>query len=207
MNLSYIEFLAGAMFISLTGVMAPGPLSAVTMSKGSDSPHAGVLIAVGHGIIEFPLMIAILFGFGYFFNEPYVKLSIGLAGGLFLLFMAYSMFKSYRGDTSASADNSRSPVAAGMVLSAANPYFMIWWATVGAAMLMQSAGFGAAGIIVFMIAHWICDLAWSWFLSALSFRGGSFFGKKFQKGVFAVSGLALVIFGVKFLFDSVQSFL
>jgi hypothetical protein len=72
---------------------------------------------------------------------------------------------------------------------------------------MQSAGFGAAGIIVFMIAHWACDLAWSWFLSTLSFRGGSFFGKNFQKGVFAVSGLALVVFGVKFLFDSVKSLL
>ncbi|MBN2160559.1 MAG: LysE family transporter [Spirochaetes bacterium] len=207
MDISYLQFLAGAMVISLTGVMAPGPLAAVTVGKGSGSPHAGVLIAVGHAIVEFPLMAAIFFGFGYIFSIPYVKPAIGIAGGAFLLFMAAGMFRSLRdGGVDAAADR-RSPVAAGAVLSIANPYFLIWWATVGAAMVMQAAGFGVAGLVIFMVAHWLCDLGWSWFLSALSYRGGRFFGNNFQKAVFAVSGVALVGFGGKFLFDAVKSLL
>ena len=144
MDTSYIQFLAGAMVISLTGVMAPGPLVAVTVGKGSGNQHAGALVALGHGIVEFPLMIAIYFGFGYLFGLPYVKQAIGIAGGGFLLFMAVGMFRSIRGGEVAAAADGRSPVAAGAVLSAANPYFLIWWATIGATMAMQAAGFGAA---------------------------------------------------------------
>ena len=59
-----LTFLLEAVLVSLSGVMAPGPITAVTIGKGSDSPHAGALVAVGHGIVEFPLMIAIFYGFG-----------------------------------------------------------------------------------------------------------------------------------------------
>ncbi len=197
------------MVISLSGVMAPGPLVAVTVGKGSDNPHAGALVALGHGIVEFPLMIAIFFGFGYLFGLPYVKQAIGLAGGGFLLLMAVGMLRGLRGGGGAVAgsSDSRSPVMAGAVLTAANPYFLVWWATIGATMAMQAAGFGVAGFIVFMMAHWVCDLGWSWFLSALSFKGGRFFGNAFQKAVFAVSGAALLFFGGMFMFDAVKSLL
>lgn len=203
METSYFQFLAGAMVVSLSGVMAPGPLVAVTVGKGSDNPHAGALVALGHGIVEFPLMIAIFFGFGYLFGLPCVKQVIGIAGGCFLLFMAAGMFRSLGGGAVAGSSYNRSPVAAGVALTAANPYFLLWWATIGATMAMQAAGFGAAGFAVFMLAHWTCDLGWSWFLSALSFRGGRFFGRAFQKAVFAVSGAALLFFGGKFLYDAV----
>ena len=134
-----------------------------------------------------------------------MKQVIGIAGGGLLLFMAVGMFRGLGGGEVAGASDSRSPVAAGAVLTAANPYFLVWWATIGATMAMQAAGFGAAGFVGFMIVHWLCDLGWSWFLSALSFRGGRFFGKAFQKAVFAVSGAALLFFGGKFLYDAVIS--
>ncbi len=204
MDSSYIQFLAGAMVISLTGVMAPGPLSAATVGQGSRSPHAGALIAVGHGIVEFPMMAAILFGFGYLFGLPYVKPVIGIAGGAYLLFMAAGMFRDAANGAIEATGGDRSPVATGAMLSAANPYFLLWWATVGGAMIMQAAGYGAAGIIVFMAAHWLCDLGWSWFLSALSFRGGRVYGKIFQKVISAVSGGALVFFGGKFIYDAAR---
>jgi threonine/homoserine/homoserine lactone efflux protein len=207
MNLSLMQFLAGAAVISLSGVMAPGPLSAVMVGKGSESPHAGIFIAVGHGIIEFPLMFAVLFGFGYVFALPGVKPAIGFAGGVVLLLMAVGMIRSVRGAELAAARDRRSPLAAGMVLTAANSYFLIWWATVGASMVMEAEGFGAAGIALFMIVHWLCDAGWSWFLSALSYRGGRFFGDRFQKAVFAVSGILLAAFGVKFINEAVKSLL
>lgn len=207
MNISYLEFLAGAMIISLSGVMAPGPMVAVTVGKGSESPHAGALIAVGHGIVEFPLMAAIFFGFGYFFTLPYVKPSIAFAGGLVLLVMAVGMFKSVRdGDVTAMQDR-RSPLLAGIFLSTANPYFLIWWASIGAAMVMRSAEFGIAGLIIFMFCHWLCDLVWCWFLSAMSFRGGRFFGRNFQKAIFAVSGVALIVFSGRFIYEGIKGFL
>jgi len=57
--MALLNFLFTAVVISLSGVMAPGPITAVTIGKGSKSPYAGALIAIGHGIVEFPLMVAI----------------------------------------------------------------------------------------------------------------------------------------------------
>lgn len=82
--MSILTFLFEAVLISLSGVMAPGPITAVTIGKGNESPHAGAMVALGHGIIEFPLMIFIFYGFGYLLNLVYVKALIGFIGGLFL---------------------------------------------------------------------------------------------------------------------------
>lgn len=207
MDSSFIQFLAGAAVISLSGVMAPGPLSAVTMGKGSESPYAGAFIAIGHGIVEVPLMVMMLFGFGKAFTLAGVKPAIGMAGGVVLLAMAAGMFKSLRDSDITAARDKRSPLMAGIILTAANPYFLVWWATVGATMITEAAGFGAAGVIIFMALHWLCDLSWSWFLSALSYRGGRFFGDRFQKIVFAVSGVLLAAFSIKFIYEAAKSLL
>ena len=64
-----VAFLLEAVLISLSGVMAPGPMTAAAVGAGSESPRAGALLAVGHGIVEFPLMVAILYGFGVLLNR------------------------------------------------------------------------------------------------------------------------------------------
>ena len=63
-------FLLQAVLISLSGVMAPGPLSAAIVGQGRRSPHAGALVALGHGIVEFPLMAVILIGFTAWLDAP-----------------------------------------------------------------------------------------------------------------------------------------
>ena len=201
-----LAFLLEAVLISLSGVMAPGPVTAVTVGKGSESPHAGAWVAIGHGIVEFPLMVAIFYGFGSLLDLFYVEAVIALVGGLFLLVTAVGMFRSVKQPEISSGQYARSPVAAGIALSLANPYFLIWWATVGAALILRSVDFGLLGFLVFALLHWSCDFLWSYFLSALTFKGGQFFGQRFQKVVFAVSGAFLFFFSGKFIVGALQLF-
>jgi len=200
-------FLFEAVLISLSGVMAPGPITAVAVGEGNESPHAGALVAIGHGIVEFPLMISIFYGFGYLLNLFYVKAVIAFVGGLFLLVMGVSMFRSIKQVEVSSSKYSRSPVIAGILLSLGNPYFLVWWATVGAALILRSISFGILGFSVFALAHWMYDFLWCYFLSALSFKGGRFLGRRFQKVVSAMCGVLLLFFGGKFIADAVRAFL
>jgi len=205
--MSLLTFLLEAAVISLSGVMAPGPVSAVTVGKGNESPHAGAWVAIGHGIVEFPLMIAIFYGFGYLLNLAHVEAIIAFVGGLFLLVMGVGMFQGMAQVEIGSSTYTRSPVVAGILLSLGNPYFLIWWATVGAALILRSVSFGMLGFVTFALAHWLCDFLWSCFLSALSFKGGRFFGQKFQKIVFATSGIFLLFFSGKYILGAVKAFL
>jgi threonine/homoserine/homoserine lactone efflux protein len=199
-----LAFLSEVVLISLSGVMAPGPLTAVVVGKGSESPHAGAFIALGHGAVEIPLMVALLFGTNHLLDLPYVKPVIGILGAVFLFVMAFGMLRSLRGQVVSTARYVRSPFTAGVLLTIANPYFLVWWATIGITLIARSEIFGLWGFAALALSHWLCDFAWDYFLSALSFRGGQFFGKKFQKVVFAVCGIALVFFSARLMFDSVR---
>ena len=200
--MEYLAFIFQAVVISLSGVLAPGPITAVTVGKGGESPHAGAKVAVGHAIVEFPLIIAIYFGFGKLLEITPVKAGIGFIGGIFLFWMGLGMLKSVR-SSSVQPDDSRSPTVAGIMLSIGNPYFLIWWATVGAFLVFRAVEFGIVGFILFAVIHWLCDLIWYSFLSALSYKGGEFFGKQFQKILFLVCGIFLLFFSVKFVMDAV----
>ena len=97
------------------------------------------------------------------------------------------------------------PIATGVILSATNPYFLFWWATVGLNLAIDAKELGVVALVLFAIAHWLCDLFW---LSALSLgafithRSVGLFSDKRQKGILIFCGLALLFFGGKFLFDA-----
>lgn len=201
-----LTFLFEAVLISLSGVLAPGPITAITLEKGNKSPHAGVFVAIGHGIVEFPLIISIFYGFGYLLKLNYVKEVIAFVGGLFLLFMGINMFRSIKQIDVNSKKSTHLPIIDGILLSLGNPYFLIWWATVGATLIFRSISFGMLGFLFFMLFHWLCDFFWCYFLSILSFRGGQYFGKKFQKIVSNICGVFLLFFGGKFIYDSIKMF-
>jgi threonine/homoserine/homoserine lactone efflux protein len=151
--------------------------------------------------VEIPLMIAVLYGIGHFLNLPYVQPAIAIAGGLFLLFMAYGMLQSLRQKTVEDHNFSHSPFTSGVLLSLMNPYFLVWWATVGASLVARSVEFGLLGFLAFALLHSLCDWGWYYSLSTMSFKGGQFFGHKFQRGVFLVCGLLLLVFGARLVWD------
>ncbi|NCO23508.1 MAG: hypothetical protein COZ07_06070 [Candidatus Infernicultor aquiphilus] len=91
-------FLLEAVLISLSGVVAPGPVTAVTVSKGTKSPHAGAIIALGHGIVEIPFMVLVLYGFSEILKITYVKAIIGLLGGMVLFKMGLDLLKGIKSE-------------------------------------------------------------------------------------------------------------
>jgi threonine/homoserine/homoserine lactone efflux protein len=194
-------FLVEAFLISLSGAMAPGPVMTVTIGQGSRSPHAGAWIAAGHGAVEAPFIVAVMYGVGPLLSHSYVQAGIALAGGAFLMAMGVGMFRSLRGPEMHGSTDNRSPVVAGALLTASNPYFLIWWATVGAALIMRSVAFGAVGFAAFVIVHWLTDFLCSYLLSVLSYNGGHLFGPRFQRTVFALCGVVLVFFSLKLIVD------
>lgn len=204
--MALLPFLVEAVLISLSGVMAPGPITTVVVGKGNESPHAGALVAVGHGIVEFPLMLVVLYGAGQLFNVPAVKVGIAIAGGAFMLYMGVDMFRTLARTSEASmAAADRTPLAAGILLSLGNPYFLLWWGTVGATLVLRAAAFGLLGFLAFALAHWLCDFCWYYFLSAVTYRGSRFFGKRFQQVLLAACGAFLIFFGARFILDGIAA--
>jgi len=200
-----VVFLVQVVFISLSGVTAPGPVTAVTLGMGARRRHAGALVAVGHGIVEFPLMILIVVGLSRVFALSGVKVGFGLAGGVMLLAMGLGMLR--RAPTAGKVEPAaaaRSPVVMGIVLSVGNPYFLLWWASVGLMLARHAIGLGIYAFAVFAIVHWLCDLAWLEALSWTSFKGARLLGARGERIVLGVCGAALLLFGALFFYRAVR---
>jgi threonine/homoserine/homoserine lactone efflux protein len=191
-------FLLSAAGISLSGVMIPGPLTAATIAKGYREQNAGIFISLGHLVIELPLMALIYFGFAQFFASPQVKIIIGVAGGLMLIFMGAMVVRGMRKNLGEAADLPYSSFVTGIVMTGANPYFFLWWATIGIALIITAAGFGIWGLIAFVVVHWLCDLVWEQIVSMSVFRTRHLWTRKVQLIVFGICALVLVGFGVWF---------
>ncbi len=202
--MAYVTFLLEAVLVSLSGVMAPGPITSVTVGYGNEDPWAGAGVAVGHGVVEFPLMVGVFFGVGTLVDLPVVQTAIALVGSAFLLYTGIGLLRGIRQEKIGGTKSSRSPIAAGALLSVGNPYFLVWWATVGAALILRSVEFGLLGFAGFAVAHWTCDLVWDTFLSTLSYQGRQFFGHRFQQIVFALSGGFLIFYSGKLFLDGAR---
>lgn len=193
-------FFGFAILISLSGVMTPGPLFAAAVAKGYKDKSAGIKIALGHGLVEFPLMALIFFSIGTVFADPLVKLGIGLVGGMFLLQMGYKMVRSRR--TIAGGDEKYFPydsLWAGAITSSVNPYFLLWWASVGAVLIYNARLFGPIIVVAFAVVHWSCDLAWYTFTSLTVFRTKHLWTPLVNEIVFGACGLIMMVFGGYFI--------
>jgi len=197
-------FLISVIFISLSGVMAPGPLFAVTVTKGSRDKLAGVLISFGHGIIEFPLMFLIYFGFAWLLASSIAYQIISLVGGLILIYMGLHMLKT-REEAKMEFSYSRyGSLVSGILATGANPYFILWWATIGFALVINASVYGFLGFLIFAITHWSCDLLWNTFVCATVFKSRRFWTKRVSQIVFGFCFLVLIGFGMWFLISALS---
>jgi threonine/homoserine/homoserine lactone efflux protein len=96
------------------------------------------------------------------------------------------------------------PVAAGVVLSISNPYFVLWWATIGLTYITAALRFGALGLGIFYAGHALSDLTWYWGVSGLVSEGRRYVNQTLYRAVLAFCGVFLIGLALFFLYDSIR---
>jgi|Deesub1362A_J573_1020465.scaffolds.fasta_scaffold00094_43 threonine/homoserine/homoserine lactone efflux protein len=203
-NVGLLGFLAITVVVSLSGVLAPGPVLTVTIAKGHKDKNAGAWVAAGHGIVEIPLILLIYLGFSNYLTSTLFLRAIGIIGGLLLVYMGISLIKVRGNPEYSERDVSYGPVLGGILATGSNPYFILWWATVGLTLISRAATFGFIGFAVFAVVHWLCDLAWDWFVSFSVFKSRKLWTRKVHAIVFSACGLLLCWFGVGFIIGGIR---
>jgi threonine/homoserine/homoserine lactone efflux protein len=185
---------------SLSGVMMPGPMFTVTIAKSMKSPWAGVLVSLGHAVVEVPLILLVYFGLANFFQNEVVKLVLSVLGGGMIVWMGIDLFRVRRKLAKEGKDTSYNAFIAGILMSGLNPFFLVWWATVGSLLLMSfTAAVGTWALPFFIIVHWLCDLVWLSLVSFTIYKTHKFWGERVQEWIFIVLSLALLYFGGQFI--------
>lgn len=183
--------------VAFSGAMMPGPLMTATISESAiRGPWVGPKMIAGHAMLEILLLITLFFGLGPLFKNEWFFVIVSLAGGGIMIWMATGMFRSIpeleiKGGSSTSKKNNL--YLSGILMSLANPYWIIWWATIGLGYVMISKTHGVTGVIFFFLGHILGDLVW---YSAISFavgKGRQFFSNRTYK--ILVGACAVFLFG------------
>ncbi len=193
----FYVFLSSVIVISLSGVLLPGPLFAVTIDKATKDRIAGALIACGHGVVEIPLMFLMFFVLNEFEIPDIVSIAVGLLGGLLLMSMGIQTFQQRSKETK-DVNSTQDSLISGIRTTAANPGFILWWLTVGSTLILNAKAFGLIGFSVFAGIHWLCDFAWYAVVALVIFKSQRFWTKQVHRGVTFFCTLVFVVFGAWF---------
>jgi threonine/homoserine/homoserine lactone efflux protein len=187
------------MLISLSGVLMPGPLFAVTLKKATKSKLAGALIAVGHGLVEFPLMFLIFFILGQFSVPSIVQVIVGLVGGFLMILMGIQTFRNRHKNEESHVSFKRDSILAGVYTTAANAGFILWWLTIGTTLILNAQLFGFVGFSIFAGVHWLCDFSWYTVAALVIFKSQRFLSDQVRMGITVFCVAVLIGFGAYFV--------
>ncbi len=193
--------------IAFSGALMPGPLLTVTISE---SPRrgsgTGPLLIVGHGLLEMALVSAIFLGMAPLLKQPGVFAAIAFSGAAILLWMAWGMFRTLptlrlKSDPGKAAGHSL--IVTGILMSLANPYWIVWWVTFGLGYVLQSSQQGPWGVVFFFAGHILADFVWYTAVSTAIAKGRRLLTDRLYRRLTGVCAGFLILFALYFCYAAV----
>ena len=204
-----IEILTISFLVALTGALSPGPVLTFTIYKSLESKMgylAGLLIILGHAVLEFTLIIILLLGASLLFQNLIFLIILGIVGGSCLITFGTLTIKkvfkkqymvNFEIDTQNMKNFKGNSFLGGIFYSITNPYWEFWWATAGLKIMvdLNISLQQPFGILLFFIGHELGDFIWYVPISLFVYFGGKSLNPKIYKYVLISSGVFMIIFG------------
>ncbi len=203
--MNMLDFGIEVVALSASGVLAPGPLFFANLVYGiRHDKWSGVKVAYGHTAVELPLIIILAVGLFTFDTAKKYASVVGLLGGIAILAFAglqiASILKEKRGYDMPTFIGSKDPIIMGVALSALNPFFILWWFTVGLKLISDSAAFGVAmGVAILFVLHIWMDYAWLGSTAYLASKGAFALKSRYYSIFFIVLTAVMIYYGVSFV--------
>ncbi len=199
-------FIATVVAVTASGALAPGPLFFTNITHGTKSgAKGGFAFSVGHTIFELSLVVFLAVTLHAIISQlSAIEFIVGLIGGSALLIFGVlqirgALSKKETVETEGRF-SSKNPLFLGTLFTGLNPYFIIWWLTVGLTLIVTALELASfIGVAIMYVAHVWMDYAWLIGTAYLAKKGTNLTGKKGYKILIIIFGLILVYFGVNFI--------
>lgn len=206
-----LQFILTIILVTASGALAPGPLFFATVSYGARSGvRSGLIFSVAHTFVEFTLIMFLALGLLTVASEPLVKLIIGVAGGVALIIFGVTQIWNA---TRIQVNEHMQHIAShkhlfivGIVFTGLNPYFILWWLTVGAQLIIVALEFAALlGVLFMYLCHVWMDYVWLTIVAYFAKKGSNVLGSKGYRILTGIFGIILIYFGLTFLTSAIQA--
>lgn len=207
---SIILIFAASFTVALSGALMPGPLLAITIGEAARRGFwAGPLLILGHALLEMALVVLLVLGLSQFIESKLVLGIVGIVGGTVLVGMGFLTARSgWQRATvpigSANTAKSRLLVISGVLGSVSNPYWFLWWATIGTTYLLWAMGVGSLGVASFFTGHILADFSWYALVAFVIATGKRAMSDNLYRWLLMVCGLAVMALGGYFAVSGVR---
>jgi len=210
--MALVEMVIQIILVYLSGVFSPGPLLFANLALSKYGGFwSGIKIAIGHTIIELPLII--------FLSLPFTVLSpvittgiikiISFIAGIFLI--AFGILYVVRmirtrdiPHSVISSSRIENPYLAGIMFTSLNPFFIVWWTTVGVKLISDSISLlgNLPGIAFLFFVHIWMDYAWLGLSSYLASKSFNIIRSEYHKYITILLTVPLFYYGIYFVVGS-----
>jgi len=201
--------------ISVSGVLSPGPLffANLVLSKNGGF-WSGIKVAIGHTIVELPVVILYSIPL-IIFSSQSVTFSIinfiSLIGGISLivfgiLFVVKIISKNNKHNYIIESSKIEKPVIAGILFTGINPFFFLWWLSVGIKLISDSialVGYPIGIAFLFLVHVWM-DYAWLGLTSYFASKGISVLRSQYHKFIILILTIPLFYYGINFTLTAIR---
>ena len=207
-SMDAITLAVTVVLVTVSGALAPGPLFFADISHGARSgARSGLAFAGAHTVIEFALVMLLAGGLLSVASEPAVRSVIGTVGGVVLMAFGgaqiYETFFRKSTEVQAAPTPTKNLILIGFALTGLNPYFIVWWLTAGANLILLSLEFASLLGVVFMyVCHVWMDYAWLVGVAHFAKVGSNVAGFQWYKILRVLFGAVLIYFGLSFIVGS-----
>lgn len=206
-------FLATVVVVTASGALMPGPLFAANVLQGTrGGARSGFIISIGHMLVELPLVMLMGLGISSLLNLPGFATVVGLIGGSALIIFGVLQIRdvtrsSFGNEPVESAGQQKKSLMLGVVLTGLNPFFIVWWLTVGLGLVVQAVELGALmGVLIMYVSHVWMDYAWLTGTAYLAARGKTLIQARGYRLLLTGLALLLIYFGAGFILRTVFQF-
>jgi threonine/homoserine/homoserine lactone efflux protein len=194
--------------VGFSGAIVPGPMLTASITEAVKKGYrAGTSVVFGHVIVETSMIVLLALGLSQIVGLKTPFIVICIVGGAVLVFMGVKLIKSGRKSASIEITEeepkfAHGPIYSGIITSLSNPYFFMWWFTVGATFVFEGLRLaGLVGLATFLIGHWASDFSWYGFVSFCAEKGTAVAGDKAYRFILIGCGAFLSLLGLVFVYS------
>jgi len=200
----FLGFALTVIIISVSGVMSPGPLFTANIMHGlKEGMQSGLKIAAGHTVIELPLIILLAVGVISLETIPEFKTTIVLLGAIGLFGFAGLQIKNVlTKKIQTGIQVKHGAFLTGILFSALNPFFIIWWFTIGFKLISDSIEIWSYwGIGILFGVHIWMDFVWLGFVAFSASKAGNILSNQNYRILMIILSSVLIYFGISFVLE------
>jgi threonine/homoserine/homoserine lactone efflux protein len=188
-----MHFLTMGTVLGLSAGFAPGPLLALIISETLEHDiKSGIKVAIAPIITDLPIIILTLFVISKLSNFHHILGLISLAGGCFILFMAYNSIRT-KGMIVNLENKQPKSLSKGALVNILSPNPYLFWFSVGAPIMNKAMSLNSSASAVFIISFYTFLVGTKIVLAVLIGQSKSFLTGNVYINIMRLLGLLLVI--------------